>query len=67
MQYQLPDAVNFRQRFSRRRRGVHILQELQQSGTMPGVPFKGAAKLIGKEGRFGGCGTHIFRILFPNL
>jgi hypothetical protein len=39
--------VNIVQRLGGGRSRIHVLQQLQQSGTMPGVALKRAAKLIG--------------------
>jgi len=53
VQNQLPDAVNVAQWFSRGRGRVHVLQKLEQSGSVPRAAVKGAAELVGDAGGFG--------------
>ncbi len=59
VQHKFPDAVNFKNRLGRGRGSVHVLQQLKQSRTMPGIAFKGAAQLIGDKLGFGHGGSHI--------
>jgi hypothetical protein len=58
VQHKLPDAVNIGQRSGSRRSGIQVLQKFKQSRTMPGVAFKGTAKLVGDKTGFGTWGGH---------
>jgi hypothetical protein len=60
VQKEFPDAMNLRQRFSRSRSSIHILQQLQHGRTMPGIALKCAAKLLGNQSRFRTWQSHTF-------
>jgi proteic killer suppression protein len=60
MQYKLPNAVNVRQRLSRGRCSINIIEQLKQCRTMPGIALKSAAKLVGDQRGLGALRGHIY-------
>src|SRR5258708_40345203 len=59
VQNEFPNTVNVRQGFGRSRGGIHVLQQLKKSRTMPRITFKSASKLLGEKRGF--CfRSHVF-------
>ena len=62
VKHELPDAVSIGHRPGCGRAGVYVLQQLDQSGPVPGVAFEGTAELVGDEGGFGAWRDHVFSV-----
>lgn len=64
VQHQLPNAVDVCQRLGGSGTGIDIGQQLNECGPMPSLAIKGAAKLIGYQGSFGGRTILLHDFLF---